>query len=337
MTADHEIFELGTITLQSGEVLPDAKLAYRTWGRLNANRDNVVVLPTFFTGTHIRNQAYFGPGRAIDPARHFIVVPNTFGNGVSSSPSNTPPPFDGPRFPTVTHYDNVECQYRLLRERFGVERVALVAGWSMGGSQSYHWAARYPDQVGAIVPFCASARISVHNRVFLAGVRAALEADADFRGGDYDRPPERGLRAFGRVYCGWAYSQTWFREGLYRELGFADAEALLVDWERDHLAWDANDLLCKLRTWELCDIGAHPRYGGSFEGALGAIGARAILIPCTTDLYFTPQDNAIEAQHMPNAEFRPFDSCWGHVVASGDRIPEFHRFLDTALADALRG
>ena len=98
-------------------------------------------------------------------------------------------------------------------------------------------------------------------------------ADAAFAGGDYTSPPEAGLKAFGRVYAGWAYSQTFYRERLHREIGFETWEELLLDWERDHLAWDANDLLAKLRTWQHGDISANERYQGDFERALGAIRA----------------------------------------------------------------
>ena len=188
----------------------------------------------------------------------------------------------------------------------------------------------------AILPFCASARTSPHNKVFLEGVKAALLADSAFAGGDYSAPPEVGLKAFARVYAGWAYSQTFYRERLHRELGFETWEALLADWENDHLAWDANDLLAKLRTWQLGDISANARYGGDFERALGAIRARAILVPCTTDLYFPPEDNAIEARHMPNADLRPFDSAWGHCVASPSREgSDFMQFLDGCVAELL--
>ena len=236
-------------------------------------------LPTFYTGTHVRNEGYLRALPALDPSRHFIVSVNLFGNGLTSSPSNTAPPFDGPRFPTVTLHDNVACQHRLLTEGLGVKRIALVFGWSMAGCQAYEWGAQFPDLVDAILPFCASARTSPHNQVFLEGVKAALLADCAFAGGDYASPPEAGLRAFGRVYAGWAYSQAFYRERLHRELGFETWEELLVDWERDHLAWDANDLLAKLRTWQLGDISANERYRGDFEGALGAIRARAILVP----------------------------------------------------------
>ena len=338
MAQDHEIFELGDVTLQSGVTLPAAKLAYKTWGTLNARGDNVIVMPTFYTGTHVRNEGYLKAVPALDPSRWFIVSVNMFGNGLSSSPSNTPPPWDGPRFPAVTIHDNVACQHRLLTEALGVERIALVLGWSMAGCQAYEWGAQFPDMAEAILPFCASARTSPHNKVFLEGVKAALTADAAFASGDYTAPPEVGLRAFGRVYAGWAYSQTFYRERMHRELGFETWEELLLDWERDHLEWDANDLLAKLRTWQLGDISANARYQGDFERALGAIQARAILVPCTTDLYFPPEDNAIEARHMPNAAFRPFDCAWGHCVASPSRKgSDFLRFLDAWVAELLAG
>ncbi len=336
MARDYEVCELGPVTLQSGVTLPDARLAYRTYGSLNARGDNAIVMPTFYTGTHVRNEGYLRRMPALDASRYFIVSVNMFGNGLSSSPSNTAPPFDGPRFPDVTLHDNIACQHRLLTGTLGVTRLALVLGWSMAGCQAYQWGAQFPDMVRAILPFCASARTSAHNAVFLEGPKAALLADPAFAGGDYAAPPEAGLRAFGRVYAGWAYSQAFYRERLHRELGFETWEELLLDWERDHLGWDANDLLAKIRTWQLGDISANPRYRGNFERALGAIRARAILVPCTTDLYFRPEDNAVEAGHMPNAELRPYESAWGHCVASPNREDgDFMRFLDVCASELL--
>lgn len=335
MSTDFEIFELDKVEFQSGATLPKVVLAYKTYGTPNPTRDNVVVLPTFYTGTHRRNEGFFGVGRAIDPERHFIVSINMLGNGLSSSPSNTPAPFDGPRFPKVTLHDNIACQYRLVTERLRVRKIALVAGWSMAGCQSYQWAAQFPDMVEAILPFCASSKTSPHNIVFLEGVKAALQADQTWNDGDYVTPPTKGLKAFGRVYAGWAYSQTFFRDRLYRKLGFETFEDLLVDWEQDHLEWDANNLLAKLWTWQHGDISANDVHHGDIQRALRTIRARAILAPCTQDLYFPPADNEIEARHMPNAELRPFDSPWGHCVASPGNEPAFARFLDRCISDLL--
>jgi homoserine O-acetyltransferase len=333
---DFDVFELGQVGLQSGATLLDAKLAYKTYGTLNAKGDNVVILPTFYTGSHKRNEGFFGRGRAIDPARHYIVSINLFGNGFSTSPSNAATAQKGSRFPKITLFDNVRCQHTLLTERLGISRIALVAGWSMAGCQAYQWAAQYPDMVDAIVPFCASARTSPHNFVFLEGVKAALQADQTWANGDYLAPPVRGLKAFARVYAGWAFSQTFFRQHLYRRLGYQSIEDLLVDWEQDHVNnWDANDLLVKLWSWQAADISASCSQQLNFEKALNKITARAILIPCTQDLYFPPADNAIEAQHMPRAVLKPYDSPLGHCVANPGNDPEFERFLDNCIAEVM--
>jgi homoserine O-acetyltransferase len=318
-------------------VLAVAKLAYKTHGALNESRDNVIVIPTYYTGTHRENDTYIETMPALDRSRYFIVSINMFGNGVSSSPSNTLAPRDGPRFPGTTLYDNVACQHRLLTEEFGVNHIALLVGWSMAACQSYQWGAQFPDMMDAILPFCGSARTSPHNILFLDGVKAALEADGNFNGGDYTAPPAAGLKAFARVYAGWGFSQAFFREGLYREQGYDTVDALLADWEVEYLEWDANDLLHMLWSWQKGAISANDAYGGDFERALAAIRARTILVPCTTDLHFPPADNEIELGHMPNAELRPFDSPWGHCVASPGERPEFSTFINDAIAELLAG
>jgi len=333
---DYEKYELGTVSLLSGEKLDSAFLIYKTYGKLNQNKDNVVVLPTFYTGSHQRNEGFFGIGRAIDPEKHFVVSINMFGNGFSSSPSNTPAPQDGPRFPHISLWDNIACQYKLLTEHLGIDRIALVTGWSMAGCQAYQWAAQYPDFVDAILPFCASAKTSTHNYVFLEGVRAALCADQNWNNGDYDSPPVNGLKAFARVYAGWAFSQTFYRDSLFQEIGYETMEDLLIDWENDHVEnWDANNLLAKLATWQASDISVGPLYNGNFKMALKSIRAKTILMPCTQDLYFPPEDNAIEASYILNAELRPFDSPFGHCAANPGNDSGFEASLERAIGDLL--
>jgi homoserine O-acetyltransferase/O-succinyltransferase len=337
LVQSHRTFELGNVRLQSGAVLKDARLAYATYGTPNLAGDNAVLLPTFYTGTHIRNEPLFGTGRAIDPARHFVVSINLFANGYSSSPSNASAPQDGSRFPHVTLFDNVACQHRLLTEHLGIRRLALVLGWSMAAMQAYQWAAQYPDMVEAILPYGGAARCSPLNYAFLDGPKAALQADAAWNGGNYVKPPEKGLRAFGRVYVAWAYSHEFFRDALYRQLGFATLEDFARDWENDHLKWDANDLLAKIWTWQHGDISDNRIYCGDFKRALQWISARAIVMSCSSDMYFVPSDNAAEVADMRRAELRVFESPWGHSVASPGRVPEFQRALDEAAAELLRG
>jgi homoserine O-acetyltransferase len=323
------------LTLQSGATLVDATLCYCTFGQLNAQRSNLVVLPTYYTGSHLDYAHLIGAGRALDPARWFIVVPNMFGNGWSSSPSRVHRSQAGADFPVVDVLDNVLAQERLLREQFRVDTIALVAGWSMGALQTYQWASCFPDQVTAILPWCGAARASAHNRVFLAGVKAALLADPEFCEGRYTRPPQRGLKAFGRVYAGWAYSQAFFRDGLHEQLGCESIEALLGDWERDHLAWDANDLLAMLATWESADISRNNGFDGDLRRCLENITARAIVMPCRTDLYFPPEDSELEVRAMPNAQLRVLDSNWGHIAGNPRRDESSKRVLDAALRELL--
>ena len=333
---NYKIYDLGNLKLLSGEVIKSARLAYKTYGTLNANGDNVVLLPTFYTGTHKRNEGFFGSGRAIDPNKHFIVSINMFGNGLSSSPNNTPSPHDGPRFPLVTLWDNVASQHKLLTEHLGIKVIALVAGWSMAGCQAYQWAAQFPNMVKSILPFCAAAKTSIHNHVFLEGVKAALVADKNWNNGDYKSPPIVGLKAFGRVYAGWAFSQDFFRKELFKKLGFKTAEELLKDWENDHVKnWDANNLLTKLKTWQTADISSGPLYNNDFKKALKSISAKTILMPCNQDLYFRTKDNEIEAKYINNASLRPIDSPFGHCAANPGNDKNFELQLDKNISELL--
>ena len=162
----------------------------------------------------------------LDPSEWFIVIPNMFTNGLSTSPSNLAPPFGPDRSPVFTHWDNVHAQRRLLADVFGVEKLALVYGWSMGAQQALHWGAIFPDRVERICAVCGSAKTSVHNQVFLQGVRATLTADPNWRGDHFAAHPVRGLRAMGRVYAGWALSQAFYRQRLYERAGVLLARGL---------------------------------------------------------------------------------------------------------------
>lgn len=328
-------FELGDVRLQSGSILAQAFLGYEAYGELNAAGDNCVLLPTYYTGTSSSYQSIIGPGRALDPDRWFIVIPNMFGNGLSSSPSKLSTVEARAGFPAVSVVDNVLCQHRLLVEAFGVRSIALAAGWSLGAIQAYHWAAIYPEMVRTLLPICGSARCWPLNRIFLEGVSAALKADHDFAGGRYLKPPEKGLRAFGRVYAGWAYSAAFFRDRLYRNLGYDDLSAFLSAWEDEHLAWDANDLLAMLWTWSHADIGALSGCGGDYRAGLARIRARTIVMPCAQDQYFTLEENRVEAVALKQAELRPIMSPYGHCAGAPGRFAEETAQVEAAMRELL--
>ncbi len=313
-----ERFALGDFPLQSGAILRDATLAYATYGTLDAQRRNVIVIPSAYGGTHADSMWLIGPDKPFDPARYFIILTNMFGNGLSTSPTNATQDQRGPDFPNVTVYDNVEAQYRLVVEHVGARSIALVAGFSMGAQQSFHWGARSPELVERIAPFCGSARTAEHNIVFLDGIAATLRADAAFAGGRYTRPPRVGLEAMGRVWAGWGLSQTFYREEAWRKKGYASREAFIDDaYVASFGAGDANNYLTMLWTWRHADVGAHARYGGDTRAALAAITARAVVMPAQTDLYFPPEDNAREVAAMPNAELAIIPTINGHAAGGG--------------------
>ena len=152
------------------------------------------------------------------PFQYFIIIPALLGNGQSSSPSNhTANPF-----PQITFYDNVRAQYRLV-EHLGIRHLFAVVGWSMGAGQTFQWITQYPDFVDLAVPFCGSARTSLHNQVFLEGVKSALLAvkkisSAGSKKGGVavegreartwtDEEKSVGLKAFGRGYAGWSVNR----------------------------------------------------------------------------------------------------------------------------------
>ena len=292
-------------------------LVYAMWGTLNAAGDNAVLLPSYYTGTHERYAPLIGAGRALDPARYFIVAPNLFGNGVSTSPSH------GGAFPALSLEDNVHAQHELLQS-LGVTSLALAAGWSMGAMQALHWAMLYPAMVRNVVAVCGTAFCWPINSVFLRGIAPILE-NADEMG------EQLALDLFGRAYCGWAYSAAFFREGLYRVLGFATPDALLDDWAADHKTHRAADLLAALNAW--ADTARAPE---AASAALSRITARCFLLPCETDAYFKVQDATFEAACIPYATLLPLASPYGHCAGAPGRFAAESARIEEIFVQALK-
>ena len=327
MKTSEGVFECGDVSLQRGGTLKAARIVYKTFGTLSPQRDNVIVYPTSYTAHHTDIEWLVSPEHCLDPSRYFIVIPNMFTNGLSSSPSNTPD--FKTTSPGVTTYDNVMQQRRLMNELFGVDRVKMVYGWSMGAQQAYHWAALFGDAVERIVVNCGSAKTAQHNLVFLEGVRAAVGAA---------RTPEEGVRAMGRIYAGWALSQTFYRREMWRGLGFKDLEDFLVrGWEDNFLRRPAADLMAQLWTWQNGDISANDLFRGDLAMALASIKARVLLMPSATDLYFQTDDNRGELPHLKDATLAEIPSIWGHRAGNPRDNPEDAAFLDkhvTALLES---
>ncbi len=318
MTPAHDTprtFALGDFPLRSGEMLRDATLVYTTHGTLNDARDNVIMFPTAYGGTHEDNLYLIGPGKALDPERYFIVCPNLFGAGLSTSPSNAAAGQTGADFPYVSIADNVEAQQRLVFGEFGAKKIALAVGFSMGAQQAYQWAVSAPDRVERCAPICGSARTAEHNLVFLDGIEATLLG--------------AGKAAVGRVWAGWGLSQTFYREERWRLLGFASRDAFVAErYIASFEAADAHDLHAMLKTWRGANIGDTEPFHGDVNAALAGIRARTLVMPSRTDLYFPPEDSAREVEHLANGELCVIESIYGHAAGGGGND------ADTAFIDA---
>jgi len=338
-SSDYQIFEAREVLLQSGHQPPRLQLAYKTYGSLNAAKDNAILYPTSFAAQHYDTEWLIAPGGVLDPERYFIVIPNLFGNGLSSSPSNFMDVLASAPYPNISYHDAVSIQHRLLTEQFGITRLALVYGWSMGGMQAYHWAARYPDMVARAAVVCGSARCSPFNAVFLESARAALTTDPAFVDGRFVSKPSVGLRAMGRVYAGWAMSHGFYRDEIWREAGFTSLEDYLTrSWDVAFAHRDANNLLAQLWTWQNGDISRCDAFGGDFRKAMAAITARVLLMPGQTDNYFQVGDNEDELPLLTNArtaELCPIPSLHGHRAGNPAKIPADAAFIKAQVATLL--
>jgi homoserine O-acetyltransferase/O-succinyltransferase len=325
-------FIIKDFSLQCGTVLPEATLVYKTYGELNSDRSNVILYPTSYGAQHGDIEWLIRPDSILDPNQYFIIIPNMLGNGLSSSPSNCEACGLAEVGFWFTHLDNVRVQEKLLREVFQIEHLALVYGWSMGAQQAYHWGVLYPERVARIAAICGTARITDHNKIFLQSLRTSLTADPTWNGTRFEDIPDRGFKAFARIYASWAASQAYYRQGIYYQLGYESLEDYLQrGWEVNYRKRDPHNLLAMIDTWLRCDVSNNPTYQRNYQQALQSITAKTLVMPATTDLYFTPEDCQAEADLIPNSKYLPIPSIWGHRAGNPYQNPEDEDFIKNAI------
>ena len=325
----HE-FVIANFHTESGVTLPQARVVYGTYGHLNAAKDNAVLLPSHYMADFHGYEWLIGTDRALDPSKLFLVATELFGNGHSSSPSNTPEPYHGPRFPVMTIRDNVEAVHKLLVEELKITHLRAIVGFSMGAEQAFQWAVSYPTFADRIVATSGTAKCYPHGVVRLEGQIAAITTDAAFQNGDYTTPPKKGLEAFAVVWTAWLFSQEWWRKELWR----ADSppgttfEQVLHEFRTNFIPGaDANNLILQMRTWEKHDVGATPAFNGDVEKALRSIKVPILYMPSETDLYFPVTDAKYEAGFIPGVSLMPIPSLWGHTAGAASN-PADAKFLN---------
>ncbi len=331
------VFILHNFKTESGAILPEAKVYYGTYGHLNATGDNAVLMPSHYMAEMHGYSWLIGPGKALDPDKQFLVTSELFGNGRSSSPSNTPEPFHGPRFPVMTIRDNVEAVHQLLTAELGVKHLQAVIGFSMGAQQAFQWAVSYPEYMDHIVATSGTAKTYGHGIVRLESEIGAITSDDAFKGGDYTVEPKKGIDEFGLIWSAWLFSQEWWRQELWRtEAPAGTTFQQVLDKYRTNFipGADANDLILQMRTWESNDAGATPGFDKDIGKALKSIKAPVLYMPSETDLYFPVTDAKYEAAFIPHCTLLPIPSLWGHPAGAG-ASPADEKFLNEHIASFL--
>jgi homoserine O-acetyltransferase len=336
-------FVIHNFKTESGVILPEAKIVYGTYGHLNTAGDNAILLPSHYMAEMHGYGWVIGPGKVFDPEKQFLICSELFGNGRSSSPSNTPEPFHGPRFPVTTIRDNVEAVHQLLTTELGVKHLKAVVGFSMGAQQAFQWAVSYPDFMDRIVATSGTAKTYGHGIVRLESQITALTTDPEFKAGDYTAQPAKGIEAFSIVWTAWLFSQEWWRQELWRSdppPGTTSATATLdqvIDNFKHHFidGADANNLILQMRTWEKQDVSTTPGFNGDIKKALGIIKAEVLYMPSATDLYFPVTDARYESPMIPHCTLLPIPSLWGHPAGAG-ASPADEKFLNDHIAAFLK-
>ena len=342
------------LPLELGGELAGYRLAYRTWGRLNAAADNAVIVCHALTGNVDADDwwsALFGDGKALDPARDFIVCSNVLG-GCSGSSGPTDRDAEGqrlgPRFPALTVRDQVRAQIRLA-DALGVRGIRLVIGGSMGGLQALEWALLDPQRVRRVASVAASARHSTWCIAISEAQRMALRSDAAFKEGRYadDAPPRSGLAA-ARAIAMISYRSPGSLGARFDRRSGLEAhgptarrpdEPAVRGWLEHHgealvRRFDANSYLTLIDAMDRHDVGDGR---GGVEAALARITQPVLVVSIPEDQLYRPEEQQALARGLPNARLAVLDSAHGHdgFLIDADRLEPLLRdfLIDSAAVD----
>jgi homoserine O-acetyltransferase len=309
-------------TLESGVELPGVQVAYRTWGELAPDGGNAVLVCHALTGSADADvwwSGLFGAGRALDPARDFIVCSNVLTGCYGTSGPVQPHPEDGEpwgsRFPVATIRDMVRLQ-ALLLDHLGVSELQLVLGPSLGGMQVLEWAASYPERVKAIAPIGVSGRHSAWCIAISESQRRAIYLDPDWRDGRYplDRPPRYGLSVARMIamcsYRSWENFEDRFgRKTQDWDGQFAVTSYLNYQGEKLYKRFDANTYVRLTQAMDSHDLA---RGRGEYAAVLGAMKMPALVVSVDSDVLYPPREQAELAELLPAARYEMLHTPAGH-------------------------
>ncbi len=335
---DYEIASIGALDTADGGTIPDCQLAYTTWGELNAAKDNAILVTTWYSGTHVPwRDVYIGPEHALNPEKYFIIAINQIGNGLSVSPHNATganASISMSKFPRLSIGDDVVAQERLLREKFGIESLALVIGGSMGAQQTYEWAVRFPEKVRRAAPIAGTAQMTPHCQIFNDLIANAMLTDPAFSGGEYKSNNETSaaVRNQALVWAVMGFSPGFLKHEVYKAAGLNNKEEFVGFLEGYFTPLDVNSLLVQAAKWRFGNVAAHA--GGDLAAALSRITAKTFVLPIDHDMFFPVADCAAEQELIKGSELRVIEDIVGHFGLLGLN-PAFITQVDGHLNDLL--
>lgn len=318
-TKFHKILQ--PLQLELGATLNHVQIAYRTWGKLNAKRDNAILIAHGFSGNadaDIWWDQLFGKEKIFNPEQDFIVCTNALGScygstGAASINPETNNPY-GADFPVITIRDMVRSQYELM-QGLGVSQWKLVIGGSMGGMQTLEWAVMYPNLVKAIAPISVSGRHSPWSIALSETQRQAIYADPHWQNGHYDQdlPPHQGLAIARMIATCSYYSRPDFVERFGREIeqngNFAITNYLHQEGEKFLKRFDANVYVSLTKAMDTHDLG---RDRGDYYSVLASIKQPTLVVSNVTDLLYFAEEQQELAKYIPKADLVHLNSINGH-------------------------
>lgn len=336
-TSPVQTCQLGDLRLESGAVIPTARMTYITHGTLNAGRTNAILSIHGLRGNRDAQSFLAGPGRALDTDRYFVVQPDTLGVASMDPNATTSATRSGMNmgFPRFTLRDMVNAEHRLVTECLNVQHLVAVTGISMGGNASLQWAVSFPDFMDAVIPVVPMAQASRQDAFIWELARQAIMLDPKWRDGAYpaDDPPRRGVGVGVNIQNAFSFSPEGFAE-LLRDRAAVDRFVATTS-EQLGTTTDARDWV--YRTWAIVDhdIAAAPPFNGDLRAAARSIRARLLLIPnCFDQLHTAGAGGVMEvAANAPDAKIADIDDTLGH---SGNNSPRGVTVITAEVRDLLQ-
>jgi homoserine O-acetyltransferase/O-succinyltransferase len=332
----HQSYGEGDLKLESGEAIKDFSISYVTHGTLNEKKSNAILMVTAIGGNHHRIDFMIGPGKALDPDKYFIICTDAIGNGLTTSPSNSK---SQPRmsFPKFAIRDMVESQYRLLKEKFGIDHVVAVVGPSMGGMQALQWGVSHPGFMDAVVAMVPLAKTPAWSVAVVEASRKAIMTDAAWNGGNYEAPPEKGIRLM-RDILNLLSARTPDMYSAQFTNGMDALPWMEVQETAMLKAMDANDWIYQTWAYERHDVGTTPGFNGDTAKALASIKAKTLIMTGTKDLLNPEFEPVAAAKNIADVKMMTISpgTVTGHASAGG-AIPADVEFLNRETTAFLDG